>query len=197
MWIFFVTNTEVRSLSIKGGFIMAYRIKRKLNATAMLLIIGFVISFTAVLIGISSVNSVLIAMKKTSQAAPVFDTMRQTGISLAMSIYAFSVVNCVVVTNYWIITRRRDMAVKKAFGWSNIRLLLEISFEMSELIFIGFLLSSFVLIALINWKAGLFSITLTPFFVIGTVALLIFTLIVSLVVPFTKIMKIRPAEVIS
>ncbi len=176
---------------------MVYRIKRKLNATAMLLIIGFVISFTAVLIGISSVNSVLIAMKKTSQAAPVFDTMRQTGISLAMSIYAFSVVNCVVVTNYWIITRRRDMAVKKAFGWSNIRLLLEISFEMSELIFIGFLLSSFVLIALINWKAGLFSITLTPFFVIGTVALLIFTLIVSLVVPFTKIMKIRPAEVIS
>ena len=176
---------------------MIYRLKRKLGATSILLLLGFAISFTAVLIGISSVNSALIVMKKTGQTAPIYDTMQQTGMSLAISIYAFSVVNCIVVTNYWIITRRRNMAIKKAFGWSNLRLLGEITTEIGELIVIGLFISVCVLITLMHWRGDLFSINLTPFFMIGTIALLLFTLMISTMVPFAKIIKIRPAEVIS
>ena len=176
---------------------MIYQLKRKLGATSVLLIVGFAISFTAVLIGISSVNSAFIVMKETGQTAPIYDTMKQTGMSLAISIYAFSVINCIVVTNYWIITRRRNLAIKKAFGWSNLRLLGEISAEMGELIVIGLIISACVLAALINWREDLFSIRLTPFFVIGTAALLFLTLIISAAVPFIKIIKIHPAEVIS
>ena len=176
---------------------MIYQLKRKIGATSVLLTVGFSISFTAVLIGISSVNSALIAMRKNGQTAPIYDTMRQTGMSLAISIYAFSVINCLVVTNYWIITRRRDLAVKKAFGWSNLRLLGEISAEMSELIMIGLIISACELAVLINLGKGLFSIRLTPFFMIGTAILLLLTLILSAAVPFIKIIKIHPAEVIS
>ena len=176
---------------------MIYQLKRKLGATSALLVVGFAISFTAVLIGISSVNSALIVMKETGQTAPIYDTMKQTGMSLAISIYAFSVINCIVVTNYWIITRRRNLAIKKAFGWSNLRLLGEISAEMGELIVIGLIISACVLAALINWREDLFSIRLTPFFVIGMAALLFLTLIISATVPFIKIIKIHPAEVIS
>lgn len=176
---------------------MIYRLKRKIGATSVLLIVGFAISFTAVLIGISSVNSALIVMKENGQTAPIYDTMKQTGMSLAISIYAFSVINCIVVTNYWIITRRRDLAVKKAFGWSDLRLLGEISAEMSEHIIIGLMISVCALAALINWGKGLFSIRLTPFFIISTAALLFFTQIISAAVPFIKIIRIRPAEVIS
>ena len=176
---------------------MIYRLKRKIGATSVLLTVGFSISFTAVLIGISSVNSALIVMKETGQTTPIYDTMKQTGMSLAISIYAFSVINCLVVTNYWIITRRRNLAVKKAFGWSDLRLLVEISAEMGELIIIGLMISVCALAALINWGEGLFSIRLTPFFMIGTAALLLLTLIISAAVPFIKIIKIRPAEVVS
>ena len=176
---------------------MIYRLKRKIGATSVLLIVGFAISFTAVLIGISSVNSALIVMKEAGQTAPIYDTMKQTGMSLALSIYAFSVINCLVVTNYWIITRRRNLAVKKAFGWSDLRLLGEICAEMGELIIIGLMISVCALAALLNWGEGLFSIRLTPFFMIGTAALLLLTLIISAAVPFIKIIKIHPAEVIS
>lgn len=176
---------------------MIYRLKRKIEATSILLIIGFAISFTVVLIGINSVNSALIVMKETGQTAPIYDVMRQTGMSLAISIYAFSIINCIVVTNYWIITKRRDFAVKKAFGWSNLRLLGEISVEMGELIIAGLAISLLVLAVLMNWQEDLFSIRLTPFFILGTIALLLLTLISSAIVPFLKIIKIRPAEVIS
>ena len=175
---------------------MLYWLKRKFGATSILLIIGFIISFTAILIGISSVNSALIVMKKSGQSAPIYDIMQQTGMSLAISIYAFSVVNCIVVTNYWVIARRRSIAIKKAFGWSNFRLLGEISIEMSELIAIGLFISLCMLMILVHWRRDLFSFKLTPFFIIGTIALLILTLVISTVIPFTKIVKIRPAEVI-
>ena len=176
---------------------MIYQLRRKLGATSILLIVGFAISFTAVLIGISSVNSALIAMKEAGQAEPIFDTMRQTGMSLAISIYAFSVVNCIVVTNYWIITRRKNIAIKKAFGWSDIRLLNEICVEMGALILVGLVISVCILAVLMNWREDLFSLRVTPFFIMGTVALLLLTLIISAIVPFEKIIKIHPAEVIS
>ncbi len=176
---------------------MIDRLKRKLEAASILLIVGFAISFTAVLIGISSVNSSLIAMEKSGQTEPVYDTMRQTGMSLAISIYGFSVVNCIVVTNYRMITRRKNMAIKKAFGWSARRLLGEISAEMGVLIMIGLFISVCVLTMLVRWRGDLFSINLTPFFLTGTVALLLLTLMISTIVPFVKIIQIRPAEVIS
>jgi uncharacterized BrkB/YihY/UPF0761 family membrane protein len=44
--------------------------------------------------------------------------------------------------------------------------------------------------------SGLFSIRLTPFFMLGTLVLLLFTLSVSVIIPVTQILKIHPAEVI-
>ena len=68
---------------------------------------------------------------------------------------------------------------------------------MSELIMIGLIISACELAVLINLGKGLFSIRLTPFFMIGTAILLLLTLILSAAVPFIKIIKIHPAEVIS
>lgn len=195
---FLLRKRTMEVIKKKGrGDTMIYQLRRKLGATSILLIVGFAISFTAVLIGISSVNSALIAMKEAGQAEPIFDTMRQTGMSLAISIYAFSVVNCIVVTNYWIITRRKNIAIKKAFGWSDIRLLNEICVEMGALILVGLVISVCILAVLMNWREDLFSLRVTPFFIMGTVALLLLTLIISAIVPFEKIIKIHPAEVIS
>ena len=195
---FLLRKRTMAVIKKKGrGDTMIYQLRRKLGATSILLIVGFAISFTAVLIGISSVNSALIAMKEAGQTEPIFDTMRQTGMSLAISIYAFSVVNCIVVTNYWIITRRKNIAIKKAFGWSDIRLLNEICVEMGALILVGLVISVCILAVLMNWREDLFSLRVTPFFIMGTVALLLLTLIISAIVPFEKIIKIHPAEVIS
>lgn len=194
---FFVTKFALHCHRDKGSDKMLQKFRRRVGATSILLIVGFAISFTAVLIGISSVNSALIVTQKTGQTMPLYDTVKATGMSLAISIYAFSVVNCIVVTNYWIITRRRDMAIKKAFGWSDMRLLREISAEMSWLILIGLLISGCALAVLMNLRGDLFSLRITPFFVVGTAALLLLTLIISAIVPFIRITKIRPAEVIS
>lgn len=176
---------------------MVQRFKRKCKPTTVLLVTGFVISFTAVLMGISSANSILIALSDTEQPLPVYDLMKQTGLSLSISIYIFSIANCLVVTNYWIITQRRDMAIRKAFGWTNARLIGSVITEMGGLILFSLCISTVFLSLLRIWKKYLFSVQITPFFVFGTIALLLLTLLISAIIPFKRILKIHPAEVIS
>lgn len=176
---------------------MLQNIKRKCRPTTFLLIVGFAISLTSVLIGISSVNSLISSLSEMDSETPIYLTMQNTGLSLALAIYIFSIANCLVVTNYWIITKRWDMAIRKAFGWSNWQLICLIISEMAGTLTISLVISAGLLAVLGNWNAAMFSIELTPFFVIGTCGLLLFTLCVSVLIPVIQILKIRPAEVIS
>ena len=176
---------------------MLQTLKRKCKPTTFLLIVGFAISLTSVLIGISSVNSLINSLSEMDSDTPIYLTMQNTGLSLSLAIYVFSVANCLVVTNYWIITKRRDMAIRKAFGWSDGQLIRMIISEMAGTLAISFVISICLLAALKNWNATMFSIELTPFFVLGTCGLLLFTLSASVLIPVIWILKIRPAEVIS
>ena len=176
---------------------MLQNLKRKCKPTIILLIIGFAISFTSVLIGISTINSIIVELSKMDSETPIYLTMQNTGLSLAIAIYVFSIANCLVVTNYWIITKRHDMAIRKAFGWYDWQLICMIIFEMAGTLTISFGLSGSLLALLKILDANLFSIELTPFFLFATLALLLFTLSVSVSIPIIRILKIRPAEVIS
>lgn len=176
---------------------MLQNLRRKCRPTILLLIFGFAISFTSVLIGISTVNSLIAELSKMDGETPIYWTMQNTGLSLALAIYVFSIANCLVVTNYRIITRRRDMAIRKAFGWSDWRLIRMIISEMAGTLAISLGMSGGMLALLRTGNAAMFSVKLTPFFVLGTCGLLLFTLFVSVLIPVIRILKIRPAEVIS
>lgn len=176
---------------------MLQRLKSKYKPTVFLLIVGFSISLTSVLIGVSSVNTLISSLSEANSETPIYLTMQNTGLSLALAIYVFSVANCLVVTNYWIITKRRDMAIRKAFGWSNFRLIRLIIFEMSGILAISVAISVGFMRILVMWNASLFSIELTPFFLISACGLLLVTLLISVLIPVIQILKIRPAEVIS
>ncbi len=176
---------------------MFQKLQRKCRPTTILLAVGFAISMMSVLVGISAVNAVLTSLRETDLDAPILTTMQDTGLSLAFSIYLFSIANCLVVTNYWIITRRRDMAIRKAFGWSNGSLICSIVGEMAVILLIS-LCVAFCMISVFSYAtAGLISIQITPFFLCGTLLLLLFTLALSVVIPVARIVKIRPAEVIA
>lgn len=176
---------------------MIQKLKRKCRPTTILLIIGFAISIASVLIGISTVNYILLAISQADYEIPIFSTMQNSGVSLAFSIHLFSIANCLVVTNYWIKTRQRDMAICKAFGWSNYHLIRSVLTEMAGILFVSLCIGIVLIVAFSKLTDGALSVDITPFFLIGTVFLLLFTLAVSLIIPIIRILKIHPAEVIS
>ena len=160
-------------------------------------IYSFSISIMSVLVGISAINDILTSLAEADQEIPIFNTMQNTGISLALSIYLFSIANCLVVTNYWIITKRRDMAIRKAFGWSNYNLICAVVSEMAEILLVSLCIGFLLIEVFSRMTEGIISIHITPFFLCGTLLLLLFTLVISVIIPVIRILKIHPAEVIS
>lgn len=170
---------------------------RRISPASILLIAGFAISATSVLIGISAVNAILQFLSESDGEAPIYITMQNTGLSLAGAIYVFSVANCIVVTNCWMIMRQSEMAIRKAFGWTNRNLVSMISREMAKLLTAGIGVSLILVCGLRSLDTDLLCIDFTPFFILGTMGMLLLTLAFSLVIPLARILKIHPAEVIS
>ena len=79
---------------------MLWNLKRNLRPTNLMLIVGFSVSLTAVLVGVSSVNAILCVLAEASEDMPIYVTMQNTGLSLAAAIYAFSIVNCLIAVSY-------------------------------------------------------------------------------------------------
>lgn len=176
---------------------MLWNLKRNLRPTNLMLIVGFSVSLTAVLVGVSSVNAILCVLAEASEDMPIYVTMQNTGLSLAAAIYAFSIVNCLIAANCWMISKRRDVAIRKAFGWSNRKLSLLITEKMAAMLAVGFAVST-VFLAVLGASGNEFlQIDFSPFFVLGTSVMLLFTLFLSVLVPMRQILKIHPAEVIS
>ena len=171
--------------------------RRNLRPTTVLLMGGFSVSLTAVLIGISSVDAVRDALAQTGSEAPIYTTMQNTGLSLALSLYLFSVVNGFAVTNYWIVTRQREMAIRKAFGWSNRQLVGLVARELAWQLGGSLGISALLLVVLAKENGGVFVLRLTPFFLLGTGVLLLLTLFFAMLAPVVRILKIRPAEVVA
>ena len=55
---------------------MLQHLKRKCKPTTLLLVIGFAISLTAVLIGVSAVNSVITSLSEMDSETPIYSTMQ-------------------------------------------------------------------------------------------------------------------------
>ncbi len=176
---------------------MLQKLKRKCTPATLLLTVGFAISLTSVLVGISTISTLLADLSNAKTDAPIYLTMQNTGLSLALAIYLFSIANCLVVTNYWIVTQRRDMAVRKAFGWSNRHLIGLVISQMAEILAVSLCISAVLLGLLGRWNPTMFSVHFTPLFVLGTLALLLLTLMLSLAIPKILFLKIHPAEVIA
>lgn len=173
---------------------MLWKVKRRYRPTTLMLVLGFAISMTAVLIGISVIHDLLESLASAGQEAPILQTMQNSGLSLALRIYLFSMVNCMTAANFWVITRRRDLAVYKAFGWSSARIIGAVVSELAGILLfsLGLLLTA----GLSRLTSGVLSIHITPFFLGSTLLLLLFTLAVSAAVPVVRILGIHPAEVI-
>lgn len=136
----------------------------------------------------------LVSSQEITTGMPILQTIENSGMSLFLALYLFSIVNCIVASNYWIVTKRRDMAVRKAFGWSNKNLTMLAVKEMGGILAVSILLSVTALKLLAELNPAYFSIRITLTFLLYTFGLLLLTLAISVTVPLIRILKIKPAE---
>ena len=69
--------------------------------------------------------------------------------------------------------------------------------EMAEILLVSLCIGFLLIEVFSRMTEGIISIHITPFFLCGTLLLLLFTLVISVIIPVIRILKIHPAEVIS
>lgn len=119
-----------------------------------------------------------------------------TGLSFAVVIYLFSIINCIIVSEFWIVQRKREIAVRKAFGWDNFDVVLLVFKDMFRLVgttclislLLGFILSK-VFINLIS-----LSIQFDMVNIVTVVIYIFMTSIISILCPIYKVTKMTPVK---
>lgn len=195
---FFVTNFVLPCLNdeTQRRNDMRYMIKRYLKPTDLLMIFGFTLSMSAILVGISSMLQIIQYAKQFNDGIPIAKTIQNSGISVMILIYLFSIVNCLAVVNYKMIAEKRTYAIKQAFGATNGLILKEIAVQMSVNLLISLLLGGIVILLLTKSYPKYFSVYISPVLIACTLVMLLLTLVIAMVIPFIRVTRIYPAEVV-
>lgn len=179
-------------------FAVTNRFYRNMSPTAWLLMAGFAIAMTTMIVGVGLLQESLTEIQNATNELdiPLLQTMQDTGFTLMACLYFFSIINCMVVANFWIISKRRDFAIRKAFGWRVSVLIGFIAGELLKILFCSVIISIFMIVLLRISMPEYFAFPVTIFILAGTVVILLFTLGLSLIVPVIKMIQIKPREVV-
>ena len=105
-------------------------------------------------------------------------------------VYLFCVINCMVAAQFWVMERKREMAIRKAYGYGSCRLFTTIYLEFTKVAMFGMLCC-----LVIKWVSDLFmnnrifAFELTVFNAMFLVGAVLITSLVSILLPIYTISK--------
>lgn len=115
----------------------------------------------------------------------VQDTVNKANIQINEKVYIFCLLNCMVVSVFWIIQRSTEIKIKKIYGYSNIRIILDIMLNVSILIVVA-LLIFLALYAVYNTVVST-GFTLNGFSVALVAGEIFVTTMVTMIYPIYKV----------
>ena len=109
--------------------------------------------------------------------------------------YIFCVLNSMIISEFWIIQRRKEFAIKKALGMKNSKIIMEMFINITELS--GISLIMFLLLNILSKAfvgSAFIDIKISFITVLTVIAAIIVTVVASLIYPVYKIFHMNPAQ---
>lgn len=155
-------------------------------------------TYSAVYGNIKSVDSdaVINATKINSTGeSTIENTLARENIRVNVIAYFFCVLNCMIMSEFWMIQRRKEFAIKKAFGMSNIRIIGQIAASVAVLGVVAFIIfiAGFLILKIFP-AANVPDISFSINSLLIAVSSILITFIVTMIYPVYKIIKFDPAE---
>ncbi len=153
-------------------------------------------SYKSVCANIQSVDPVaaISAYKDNSKGKNTIDsTLAKQNVKVNIIVYLFCIVNCVIISYFWIFKRRKEIAIRKAFGISNIKIGLMLFKEMLCMMIFSLIL--FVLLfgafsMIVGQDIGL-KLDFTTVAIVAGVILI--TSLISIIYPVIKVFRMDAA----
>lgn len=121
-------------------------------------------------------------------------TARNMALSIVKVLFCFSILNCMVVTDLWVKRRKREFIIRKAFGENNMQILKHLFKELGIFAGISCILV-FILETIFYQINGEEFLDLNNFLfhLVAVFGIICVVIVVTLILPMRKIMKIEPA----
>ena len=156
-------------------------------------------SYSAVFGNIRSVDakSQINAKKLNSKGeSDVVKALQGENMKINVMVYVFCIFNCLLMSQFWLIQRSREIAVKKIYGMSDSRIIGAMAcniLALSETALIIFAVSA-VIINAVTAGAGIITVNLTT--LLTTIVAIAVTIILSMAYPVIKILHYDSVEVL-
>ena len=113
---------------------------------------------------------------------------------ISIGLFLFALINTIIISYYWVIVRRREIAIRKAFGASNFSVTGLMAKELLKLISLSAVCG--LIVQGLVWSVQENSIDLQSSLIIVFVLLLSITIaiIIAMIIPVRYILQIQPSE---
>lgn len=129
--------------------------------------------------------------KKDTGESTVSETLQKENIKTNVMVYTFCLINSIIISIFWTVQRKKELAIKRVFGFSNIRMIADIAVNLLLLMiitvimyFVGYVLYSFIRYSTIQGM-GLWSVKL----ILLAVGLFLITLVIAMIYPVVDIYR--------
>ena len=127
----------------------------------------------------------------------VAGTLKRENVRINIVVYIFCIVNCMLMSEFWIIERKKEFAIKRTYGYSQLRIIGGIA---RDILVLG---AAALCIYVICHMAAIYLLRIKLYTIswnIGVILSVIFinvtSLLFTIIVPSYRIMKINPAIIL-
>jgi len=154
-------------------------------------------SYTQVCSNIGSIEpQAKLSAKKINSLgdSTVISTLQKNNFKINLIVYAFCVVNSMIISEFLVIQRKKEIVIKKTFGMSNAKILKSFMADILSLTGLSFVLMCIVY-AIFHHHNLFFINNIYSFF--AMIFVVLFVIICTMIYPIYKLLKIEPIEAFS
>ncbi len=146
------------------------------------------------IMAVDSFNSVSAVVDKYTGQSTVSNTYARQNMKVNYIVYVFCLVNSILVSYFWIIARRKEIAIRKAFGYSNVRIIAMLFENVLEMMAAA--LALFLILYLVGfyWFSNMLHIYINLRTLAGVIIVMIVTSLISIIYPSIKVLGMNSAQ---
>lgn len=136
----------------------------------------------------------VVTARKTDSQVNIFQSSLSIENIISIGLFLFALINTIIIAYYWVVVRRREIAIRKAFGASNIRVMSLITLELFELIGAAALMAALTQITIWMVQGGEINFHDAAILAVGLFLAITLAIFIAMIVPVRFILCIQPSE---
>lgn len=131
--------------------------------------------------------------EKGEGASTINSTLYKEKFSVNILVYIFCLLNCMLISEFLIIQRKKEIAIRSTYGFSNIRILIKITGDVSVLCLTSFVVFIAIYMFLKIVKHNFLTISFNKLTLITVLLINVISIVLTIVYPAFIVSKIQPA----